>query len=139
MYSLGHSIYLWMYIINTPSSNYKSYYTLLLKTGGFWQYFEECKENGNAFSFSTLGSILWWHIGELFFHWSWCKKYDLGQHGRLSHLFCLMKIGNSALKNSQGVDLDQKVLISIKKTLQTDIKLKELTLYSQNLTAKGGY
>ena len=50
-----------------------------------------------------------------------------------------MKIGNSALKNSQGVDLDQKVLISVKKTLQTDIKLKELTLYSQNLTAKGGY
>ena len=65
MYSLGHSIYLWMYIINTPSSNYKSYYTLLLKTGGFWLYFEECKENGNAFHFFTLGSILWWHIAEL--------------------------------------------------------------------------
>ena len=38
-------------------TNLKSYYTLLLKTRGFWQYFEECKENGNAFHFPPWGAF----------------------------------------------------------------------------------
>jgi len=48
---------IYFFIPQTSSSNLKSYYTLFLKTGGFWLYFDLYKKNDNSFHLRTWGAF----------------------------------------------------------------------------------